>query len=103
VSRYSDVAASNRSPGFEAKRAGRPDHDAFTDNRLIAWPYTKIDVAITTVTMGGAADDHSWRAREPPHREEHMIYVHGGASAEQASALSDRGPVYGKPRTERRA
>jgi acetyl-CoA C-acetyltransferase len=54
------------------------------DNRLIAWPYTKLMVANPTVNMGGALLMTSLgRARAAGIPDERMIYVHGGASAEE--------------------
>src|SRR5438270_125501 len=54
------------------------------DNRLIAWPYTKLMVANPTVNMGGAVLMTSLaRAREAGVAEDRLIYVHGGASAEE--------------------
>jgi acetyl-CoA C-acetyltransferase len=54
------------------------------DNRLIAWPYTKLMVANPTVNMGAALLMTSLaRARAAGIAEERMVYVHGGASAEE--------------------
>jgi acetyl-CoA C-acetyltransferase len=83
-SRYSEVAAGN--PQSWMKRAVSPD--AITtpspDNRLIAWPYTKLMVANPTVNMGGASLMTSLaRARDAGIPEQRLIYVHGGASAEE--------------------
>jgi acetyl-CoA C-acetyltransferase len=83
-SRYSAVAAGN--PQSWMKRAVSPD--AITtptpDNRLIAWPYTKLMVANPTVNMGAALLVTSLaRARAAGIAEERLIYIHGGASAEE--------------------
>src|SRR6195952_3407294 len=83
-SRYSDVAAAN--PQSWMKRAVSADTitTPSPDNRLIAWPYTKLMVANPTVNMGGALLMTSLaRARAAGILEEHLIYVHGGASAEE--------------------
>ena len=56
------------------------------DNRLIAWPYTKLMVANPTVNMGcGAADDWSLaKASRGRHRRgKRIVHVLGGASAEE--------------------
>jgi acetyl-CoA C-acetyltransferase len=54
------------------------------DNRLIAWPYTKLMVANPTVNMGGALLLTSLaRAREAGIAEDRLIYAWGGASAEE--------------------
>src|SRR6476659_2877290 len=53
-SRYSDAAAHN--PNAWLKRHFKPEEitTPSPDNRLIAWPYTKLMVANPTVNMGGA-------------------------------------------------
>lgn len=83
-SRYSHVAADN--PNSWMKRAV----DAHTittpspDNRLIAWPYTKLQVANPTVNMGsGILMTSLARARAAGIADDKLIYVHGGASAEE--------------------
>src|SRR5882724_409731 len=83
-STYARVAAGN--PQSWMKRAVSPD--AITtpspDNRLIAWPYTKLMVANPAVNMGGALLMTSLaRAQAAGIAEERMIYIHGGASAEE--------------------
>src|SRR5580700_5332660 len=53
------------------------------DNRLIAWPYTKLMVANPTVNMGGAILMTSLaKARAAGIAEDRLIYIWGGASAE---------------------
>src|SRR4051812_5042142 len=83
-SRYSEVAAGN--PQSWIKRVVSADTitTPSPDNRLIAWPYTKLMVANPTVNMGGAVLMTSLaRARAAGIAEAQMIYVHGGASAEE--------------------
>jgi acetyl-CoA C-acetyltransferase len=83
-SRYSEVAAGN--PQSWMKRVVSPDTitTPSPDNRLIAWPYTKLMVANPTVNMGAALLMTSLaRARAVGVAEERMIYIHGGASAEE--------------------
>src|SRR4051794_33096362 len=82
--RFSQPAAGN--PQSWMKRAVTAD--AITtpspDNRLIAWPYTKLMVANPTVNMGGAVLMTSLaRAREAGIADDRLIYIHGGASAEE--------------------
>src|SRR3954462_14063189 len=82
--RFSKVAAGN--PQSWMKRVVSPDTitTPSPDNRLIAWPYTKLMVANPTVNMGGALLMTSLaRARAAGIAEERMVYVHGGASAEE--------------------
>src|SRR5438270_6215141 len=83
-SRYSEVAAGN--PQSWMKRVVSSDTitTPSPDNRLIAWPYTKLMVANPTVNMGAALLMTSLaRARAAGIAEERMVYVHGGASAEE--------------------
>jgi acetyl-CoA C-acetyltransferase len=54
------------------------------ENRLIAWPYTKLMVANPTVNMGGALLMTSLaKARAAGVPEEKLVYPLGGASAEE--------------------
>src|ERR1700712_2127244 len=94
-SRYSEVAAGN--PQSWMKRAVSADMitTPSPDNRLIAWPYTKLMVANPTVNMGGALLMTSLaRARAAGIAEERLIYVHGGASAAEPRDYLIRGQVY---------
>ncbi len=83
-SRYSDAAANN--PNAWLKRHFAPD-DITTptqDNRLIAWPYTKLMVANPTVNMGAAILLTSLaKARAAGIAEDRLVYPLGGASAEE--------------------
>jgi acetyl-CoA C-acetyltransferase len=83
-STYSSVAAQN--PNSWLKRHV-PSNEITTptpDNRLIAWPYTKLMVANPTVNMGGAILMTSLaRARAAGIAEDRLIHVWGGASAEE--------------------
>ena len=82
-SRYSEAASHN--PNAWLKRHFTPDEitTPSPDNRLIAWPYTKLMVANPTVNMGAAELLTSLaRARELGVAEERLIYPIGGASAE---------------------
>jgi acetyl-CoA C-acetyltransferase len=81
---YSDVAS--RNPNAWLKRRFAPDEitTPTPDNRLIAWPYTKLMVANPTVNMGGAVLITSLaRARAAGIAEDRLIHVWGGASAEE--------------------
>jgi acetyl-CoA C-acetyltransferase len=83
-SRYSQVASEN--PSAWLKRRFAPDEitTATPDNRLIAWPYTKLMVANPTVNMGGAVLMTSLaKARAAGVSEDRLIYPLGGASAEE--------------------
>ncbi|WP_322517916.1 acetyl-CoA acetyltransferase [Rhodopseudomonas palustris] len=83
-SRYAQAAASN--PSAWIKRAFAPSEitTPSPDNRLIAWPYTKLMVANPSVNLGAAVLLTSLaKAREAGIAEEKLIYIHGGASAEE--------------------
>jgi acetyl-CoA C-acetyltransferase len=83
-SRYSQVATQN--PNAWLKRRFTPEEitTPTTDNRLIAWPYTKLQVANPTVNMGAALLMTSLaKARAVGIPEDRLIHVWGGASAEE--------------------
>src|SRR6202045_4688488 len=83
-STYSDVAAQN--PNAWLKRRFTPEEitTPTPDNRLIAWPYTKLMVANPMVNMGGAVLITSLaKARAAGVAEDRLIHVWGGASAEE--------------------
>lgn len=81
--RYSAAAAEN--PNAWLKRRFTPEEitTPSPDNRLIAWPYTKLMVANPTVNMGGALLLTSLaKARAAGIAEDRLVYPLGGASAE---------------------
>jgi len=83
-SRYSEAASNN--PNAWLKRHFAPEEitTPSPDNRLIAWPYTKLMVANPTVNMGAAVLLTSLaRARGAGIPKERLIYPIGGASAEE--------------------
>jgi acetyl-CoA C-acetyltransferase len=83
-SRYSEAASHN--PNAWLKRHFAPEEitTPSPDNRLIAWPYTKLMVANPTVNMGaGVLLTSLAKAREAGIAEDRLIYPWGGASAEE--------------------
>ncbi|HEY0848341.1 MAG TPA: acetyl-CoA acetyltransferase, partial [Bradyrhizobium sp.] len=83
-STYAGVAAQN--PNSWLKKNFAPDEitTPSPDNRLIAWPYTKLMVANPSVNMGGALILTSLaKARAAGVPEDRMVYALGGASAEE--------------------
>src|SRR5438309_874558 len=83
-SRYSEVASQNPNAWLKRRFAPEEITTATADNRLIAWPYTKLMVANPMVNMGGAVLMTSVaKAREAGIAEDRMIHVLGGASAEE--------------------
>lgn len=88
---YSSVASQN--PNAWLKRAV-PAEEIVTptpDNRLIAWPYTKLMVANPSVNQSAAILVTSLtKAREAGIAEDKLIYVWGGASAEEPRDYLER-------------
>ena len=83
-STYAGVASEN--PHSWLKKQFTPDEitTPTPENRLIAWPYTKLMVANPTVNMGGAILMTSLaKARAAGVPEDRLIYALGGASAEE--------------------
>src|SRR5919109_2541137 len=83
-STYAGVASEN--PNSWLKKRFTPDEitTPTPENRLIAWPYTKLMVANPTVNMGGAVLLTSVaKARAAGIAEDRLIYTIGGASAEE--------------------
>src|SRR5882724_5726562 len=83
-STYSTMASQN--PNAWLKRSFSPQEitTPTPDNRLIAWPYTKLMVANPTVNMGGALLLTSLaKAREAGVPEDRLLYAWGGALAEE--------------------
>jgi acetyl-CoA C-acetyltransferase len=61
------------------------------ENRLIAWPYTKLMVANPMVNMGGAVLMTSFaKARAAGIREDRMVHIQGGAWAEEPRDYLER-------------
>lgn len=82
--RYSEVAAHNPQSWMKRAVATEAIVTPTPDNRLIAWPYTKLQVANPTVNMGGGIIMTSLaRARAAGIPEEKLVYIRGGASAEE--------------------
>src|SRR5260370_12691211 len=83
-STYSDVASHNPNAWLKRRFAPEEITTPTPDNRLIAWPYTKLMVANPTVNMGGAILMTSLaRARAAGIAGDRLVHVRGGASAEE--------------------
>ncbi|VIO71062.1 acetyl-CoA acetyltransferase [Bradyrhizobium ivorense] len=83
-STYARVAADNPNSWLKKQFTGDEITTATPDNRMIAWPYTKLMVANPTVNMGGALILTSLaKARAAGVPEDKLIYPLGGASAEE--------------------
>ena len=83
-STYSDVASENPNSWLKKRFTAEEITTPTSDNRLIAWPYTKLMVANPTVNMGAALLLTSLaRARAAGIESGRLIYPLGGASAEE--------------------
>ncbi len=83
-STYSRVASENPCSWLKKSFSADEITTPTADNRLIAWPYTKLMVANPTVNMGAAVLLTSLaKARAAGIAEDRLIYPIGGASAEE--------------------
>jgi acetyl-CoA C-acetyltransferase len=83
-STYSKVASENPNSWLKKRFSSDEITTPTADNRLIAWPYTKLMVANPTVNMGAAVLMTSLaKARAAGIAKEKLIYPLGGASAEE--------------------
>src|SRR3954469_25547410 len=83
-STYSNVASQNPNAWLKRRVTSEEITTPSADNRLIAWPYTKLMVANPTVNMGAAVLITSLaKARAASIPEERLVYFWGGASAEE--------------------
>src|SRR5437588_1599244 len=83
-STYSSVAAQNPYSWLKRHVTSNEITTPTPDNRLIAWPYTKLMVANPSVNMGGALLLTSLaKARSAGVPEDRIVYAWGGASAEE--------------------
>lgn len=90
-STYSQAAAANPNAWLKRRFAPEDITTPSADNRLIAWPYTKLMVANPSVNMGGALLMTSLaKARAAGVPEHRMIHVLGGASAEEPRDYLER-------------
>ena len=83
-STYSGIAAQNPHAWLKRRFTADEITTPTPDNRLIAWPYTKLMVANPTVNMGAAVLLTSLaKAREAGIAGDRLVHVWGGASAEE--------------------
>jgi acetyl-CoA C-acetyltransferase len=83
-SRYSEAAAQNPNAWLKRRFAPAEITTPSPDNRLIAWPYTKLMVANPSVNMGAAVLLASLaHARAAGVGEDRLVYPLGGAFAEE--------------------
>jgi acetyl-CoA C-acetyltransferase len=90
-STYSQAASENPNAWLKRRFAPEDVTTPTADNRLIAWPYTKLLVANPSVNMGGALLMTSLaKARAAGIPEHRLIHVVGGASAEEPRDYLER-------------
>src|SRR6184192_4054650 len=83
-STYSNVASHNPNSWLKRRFTADEITTPTPDNRLIAWPYTKLQVANPTVNMGAALLMTSLaKAKAAGIAENRLVHVWGGASAEE--------------------
>jgi acetyl-CoA C-acetyltransferase len=83
-STYSEVASQNPNSWLKRRVSAEEITTPTPDNRLIAWPYTKLMVANPSVNMGGAILMTTLaKARAAGISEDRLVHVWGGASAEE--------------------
>jgi acetyl-CoA C-acetyltransferase len=97
-STYSEVASQNPSAWLKRHFAPEEITTASPDNRLIAWPYTKLMVANPTVNMGAAVLLTSLaKALAAGIAEDRLVYPLGGASAEEPRDYLTRDQFFESP------
>jgi len=97
-SSYSGVASQNPNAWLKRRFTSEEITTPTPDNRLIAWPYTKLMVANPTVNMGGAVLMTSLaRARAAGIAEHRLVHVRGGASAEEPRDYLARDQFFESP------
>jgi acetyl-CoA C-acetyltransferase len=90
-SAYSQAASENPNAWLKRRFAPGEITTPSPDNRLIAWPYTKLMVANPMVNMGGALLITSLaKARAAGVAEHKLIHILGGASAEEPRDYLER-------------
>jgi acetyl-CoA C-acetyltransferase len=83
-STYSNVASQNPNSWLKRRFTADEITTPTPDNRLIAWPYTKLQVANPTVNMGAAVLLTSLaKAKAAGIAEDRLVHIWGGASAEE--------------------
>jgi acetyl-CoA C-acetyltransferase len=83
-STYCSVASQNPNAWLKRRFTSDEITTPSPDNRLIAWPYTKLMVANPTVNMGGAVLMSSLaKAKAAGIAEDRLVHIWGGASAEE--------------------
>jgi acetyl-CoA C-acetyltransferase len=90
-SRLSEVAAGNEHAWFRERRSPERIAAAGPDNRMIAFPYTKLMNSILEVDQGSAVLIASTRrARELGVPEDRFVHLHGSADAHDLWFVSER-------------
>ena len=94
-SEYARVAAENPNAWLRQSFSAAEITEPTSENRLIAWPYTKRMVANPTVNQGAAVILTSLaRARAAGVPESRLVYFWGGAAANEPRDYLDRDQYY---------
>jgi acetyl-CoA C-acetyltransferase len=93
--KYAGVAASNPAAWLKRRFSAAEIITPSADNRLIAWPYTKLMVANPTVNQGAAILMTSLaRARAARIAEHRIVHIWGGAAANEPRDYLQRDHYY---------
>jgi acetyl-CoA C-acetyltransferase len=93
--KYAGVAASNPAAWLKQRFSAAEIITPSADNRLIAWPYTKLMVANPTVNQGAAILMTSLaRARAARIAEHRIVHIWGGAAANEPRDYLQRDHYY---------
>lgn len=94
-SRYAAVARANPYAWFTKPVTARDITTASPQNRMIAWPYTKLMVANPTVNQGAAILITSLaKARRMGISEDRLVFILGGAAAREPRDFVQRAQYY---------
>src|SRR5580700_10225002 len=90
-SAYSAAATENPNAWLKRRFTSEEITTPSPDNRLIAWPYTKLMVANPMVNMGGAVlMTNLAKARDAGITEDRLVHIRGAASAEEPRDYLER-------------
>src|SRR5271167_240188 len=93
--KYAVVAAANPAAWLKHRFSAAEIITPSADNRLIAWPYTKLMVANPMVNQGAAIlMTHLARARDAGIAEHRIIHIWGGAAANEPRDYLQRDHYY---------
>jgi acetyl-CoA C-acetyltransferase len=93
---YSEIAAANPSAWIKRRFTADEIVTPSSENRLIAWPYTKLMVANPSVNQGAAVLMMSLaEAKKAGIAEQRMVHIWGGAAANEPRDYLERDHYHG--------